>query len=227
MNTTRLEELSGNLRRVQDRVDKAARHAGRNPSDITLIAVTKFFPASDVQHLYDLGHRDFGENRDDEGETKSVLIPADANWHFQGQIQGRKISSLLDWADQIHSLASLDHASKCERVLSERGESREFFIQINMEPERADRGGIAITSLATFRDSLRAMTHINLLGLMTVPPVESDPQSAFALIAESAARENLTKLSIGMSGDFEEAIAVGATHIRIGSSILGSRPTLA
>ncbi len=227
MSDKRLEELAGNLRFVQERIDIAARDAGRDPSEITLIAVTKFFPASDVQHLYDLGIRDFGENRDDEGEVKSALIPADARWHFQGQIQGRKIASLVNWADQIHSLASLDHAGKCERILSELGESREFFIQINLEPDRVDRGGIALTSLATFLESLRAMIHVKVLGLMTVPPIESDPQSAFALIAESAARENLTQLSIGMSGDFEEAIAVGATHIRIGSSILGSRPPLA
>lgn len=227
MSDTRLAELSLNLRSVQERVESRARGVGRDPAEITLIAVTKFFPASDVQLLYDLGIRDFGENRDDEAEVKSALIPADARWHFQGQIQGRKIASLMTWADQIHSLASLSHAGKCERALSELGESRDFFIQINLEPERADRGGIPITSLANFLDSLRAMIHLNVVGLMTVPPIESDPESAFALIAESAARENLTQLSIGMSGDFEEAIVAGATHIRIGSSILGSRPPFA
>ena len=221
----RFDELRINLRAVQEKIEKAASAAGREPDEITLIAVTKFFPLSDVRALYDLGIRNFGENRDEEGAQKAGELASDALWHFQGQIQGRKIPSLLEWADYIHSLDSLDHATKCERRLAEMGESRAFFIQINLEPERTDRGGITLSQLPEFISAVRELRHLQVSGLMTVPPVDADPARSFAQIAAAADLVGVEGLSMGMSGDFEAAICAGATHIRVGSSILGSRPT--
>jgi len=226
--SARREELRTNLQSVTERISAAAESVGRDPKEVTLIAVTKFFPLDDVRHLYDLGVRHFGENRDDEGSEKSEGLGEEATWHFQGQIQGRKIRSLVEWADVIHSLDSLDHASKFERILGELEQSRDFFIQINLEPAREDRGGIQPGDLDRFLEEIRLFSHLNLLGLMTVPPISAEPETAFAEIAGLASRHrlsHLTQLSMGMSGDFEAAIRTGATHIRVGSSILGSRPT--
>lgn len=222
----RREELSRNLELVEDRIAKAAHEAGRERSEITLIAVTKFFPATDVQILYELGLRNFGENRDSEGASKSALLPDDITWHFQGQIQSRKISSILSWADLIHSLDSIDHAEKISRTL-EKSQSRiEAFIQVNLESERMDRGGVAVGDVDVFQGELSQFPRIQLLGLMSVLPIDLPPSKGFSIMADMQSRTGLTCLSIGMSGDFEEAIAAGATHIRVGSSILGSRPAL-
>ncbi len=223
--SARHEEIRENLEAVQQRILAAATAAGRGVDEITLIAVSKFFPIEDAQSLYELGIRDFGENRDDEGASKSVLLPTDARWHFQGQIQSRKISSIMGWADSIHSLDSLEHAAKCERALIELGENREFFIQINLEPQRRDRGGIALDELPQFLQSTEKFSQVRPVGVMAVLPIAADPRHSFETIATAASRCGLSKLSLGMSGDFEEAIASGATHIRVGSSILGSRPT--
>lgn len=224
--TARSEELASNLARVEERISRAADAAGRHRSEITLIAVTKFFQASDAQILYDLGVRNFGENRDSEGAEKSPALPSDAIWHFQGQIQSRKIPSILSWADLIHSLDSIDHAKKISRNLEQSERAIDLFIQVNLESERADRGGVAVGELLNFKRELSLIPRLHIRGLMSVLPIEMAPAEGFALMAELRLKSGVADLSIGMSGDFEEAIASGATHIRVGSSILGSRPTL-
>lgn len=217
----RLEEVTLSLAKVQERIARAAEKARRNPAEITLIAVTKNFPASDAEILYDLGIRDMGENRDDEGARKSEQLPADIRWHYHGQIQSRKIKSIASWADVVHSLDSLSHAEKFAAM----GEGRpiEFFLQINLEPAREDRGGIAPELIKEFMNHLRDKTEIHLVGLMTVAPRHQDPSEVFTKLARLKEEAGLEKLSMGMSGDFEAAISAGATHIRVGSSILGSR----
>ena len=215
------EEIAENLARVREKVAQAAVGSGRNFDEITLIAVTKNFPASDAQILYDLGIRDMGENRDEEGARKSEQLPADISWHFQGQIQSRKIKSISSWADVVHSLDSLSHAEKFA-ALGE-GKPNEFFLQVNLEPEREDRGGIAPEMIEDFMEQLATKTEICPTGLMTVAPIDQDPAKAFEKLASLQQRAGVEKLSMGMSGDFEAAIYAGATHIRIGSSILGSR----
>jgi PLP dependent protein len=229
--TARETELANNLQAVQERIDKAVKTVGRSRSEITLIAVTKFFPVSDVEILYDLGLRDFGENRDSEGADKSLLLPIDARWHFQGQVQSRKIRSIATWADVIHSLDSLEHAAKFNEILGrELGTheaGREFFVQVNLEPERRDRGGVSPAELEDFLASIKSFASLNVSGLMAVLPIDRDIDEGFAYLARLRERFGLLKLSMGMSSDFEAAIRAGATHIRVGSSILGSRPTLA
>jgi pyridoxal phosphate enzyme (YggS family) len=222
--SSRKEELAQNLALVEARIEGALAQSGRRRDEITLIAVTKFFPASDAMHLYDLGLRHFGENRDSDGAQKSAELPADIHWHFQGQIQSRKISSILGWAQTIHSLDSYDHAEKCSRFLSADDLEREFFIQVNLEPERSDRGGVAKPEIPAFYESIRKLPHIKVSGLMCVLPLAAEPISAFSDLAKLVDQLELPSLSLGMSGDFEAAILSGATHIRVGSSILGSRP---
>lgn len=218
---SRAEEIAANLAQVQEKISRAAAASDRTLDEITLIAVTKNFPVSDAQILYDLGIRNMGENRDEEGARKSEQLPADIRWHFQGQIQSRKIKSISSWADVIHSLDSLSHAEKFA-ALGE-GAPTEFFVQINLEPERHDRGGIAPTQIDTFLQELAEKAEIFPIGLMTVAPIDQDPTRVFTELSEMQRRVRLQNLSMGMSGDFEAAISAGATHIRIGSSILGSR----
>ena len=218
---SRAEDIAANLAQVQEKISRAAAASDRTLDEITLIAVTKNFPVSDAQILYDLGIRNMSENRDEEGARKSEQLPADIRWHFQGQIQSRKIKSISSWADVIHSLDSLSHAEKFA-ALGE-GAPTEFFVQINLEPERHDRGGIAPTQIDTFLQELAEKAEIFPIGLMTVAPIDQDPTRVFTELSEMQRRVRLQNLSMGMSGDFEAAISAGATHIRIGSSILGSR----
>ena len=215
-------ELQQNLESVEQRVLKALN--GRNRESLTLVVVTKTFPVEDVQILYELGVRHFGENRDHEGSEKAPTIPSDAHWYFQGEIQSRKIKSIAGWAKTILSLDSLDHATK----FASYGD-HEYFLQVNLQPERVDRGGVKPSALAQFIDS----SSVPITGLMCVPPLERDPKEAFAEVTslrqglQEQGYSQLTGLSIGMSTDFEAAISAGATHIRVGSSILGSRQPIA
>ena len=223
---SRYSEIAANLAAVQSRIATAAQAVGRATEEIQLIVVTKNFPLSDVEILYELGIRNFGENRDQEGATKSAELSGDVRWHFQGQIQSRKIKSIGSWAEVIHSLDSLDHAGKFASLTQSR--PREFFLQVNLEPARVDRGGVPLESLPQFLSDLNAESGISPIGLMTVAPVDAPAREAFSTLKEAQRQlindfPALTNLSMGMSGDFEEAIYEGATHIRVGSSILGSR----
>ena len=210
---TRSEELAANLASVQERITR---------SDVTLIVVTKTYPVSDVQILKELGVENFGENRTEEGEVKAVAVPA--TWHFQGGIQSRKIKDIVQWADVIHSLDSTEHALK----LGQRAvRPIEVFLQLSLDGD-PDRGGVVESELAALAEVVVAAPNLELVGLMCVPPVSAIPAEAFSQIYSVHQRflsnfPNAQSLSTGMSGDFEVAIDHGATHIRVGSSILGSR----
>jgi pyridoxal phosphate enzyme (YggS family) len=222
---SRALEISENLAAVEERIGRALQESNRRRDEISLIAVTKFFPLSDLEILYGLGLRNFGENRDQEGSAKANELPSDISWHFQGQIQSKKIPSIIEWARVIHSLDSLEHGRKFNQRLNELDQSREFFIQVNLEPVRSDRGGVALTEVEDFFNSVGEFSHLKIMGLMSVPPVDLPPRAAFDDVASMAEQLGLGSLSLGMSNDFEDAILAGATHIRVGSSILGSRPT--
>jgi pyridoxal phosphate enzyme (YggS family) len=210
---SRREELKERLGQVQSKITRP---------DVTLIVVTKTYPVSDVQILHDLGVRNFGENRNEEGLEKSAAI--DATWHFQGGIQSRKLRDIASWADVIHSIDNLGHLQKLDSV-SERG--IDIFLQLSLDGD-PDRGGVIESELAQLADAALAAEHLRLVGLMCVPPVLAEPRSAFTEIAAIHRRfiadyPQATSLSAGMSGDYEIAMDSGATHIRVGSSILGSR----
>ena len=210
---TRREELATNLASVQERITR---------SDVTLIVVTKTYPVSDVQILKELGVENFGENRTEEGEVKAAAVPA--TWHFQGGIQSRKLKDIVQWADVIHSLDSTEHALK----LGQRAvRPMKVFLQLSLDGD-PERGGVVESELAALAEVVVAAPNLTLAGLMCVPPVSAIPAEAFSQIYSVHQRflrdfPNAQSLSTGMSGDFEVAIDHGATHIRVGSSILGSR----
>jgi len=213
-----------NLKAVQLRISEACQASGRNASEVTLIAVTKNYPISDVQILVDYGVSNFGENRDQEGREKSAAIKA--HWHFQGQIQSNKIGSIASWAQTVHSLDEARHVEKFSRAIPE-GKKLEVFIQVALDASPG-RGGVGEQSLAQMADLVISFPALELQGLMAVAPLGEDPDRAFARLAiiHSEFIQQFPRsaaLSAGMSLDYESAIAHGATHVRIGSSILGSR----
>jgi pyridoxal phosphate enzyme (YggS family) len=193
--------------------------------DITLIAVTKTYPVSDVEILHSLGQRNFGENRSEEGAEKSAQV--DGTWHYQGQVQSRKLRDIAGWASYIHSIDSSDHALKLSRICEELGKDISIFIQLSLDGA-PERGGVIATEIIALAEKIAVLPNIKLAGLMCVPPVTYEHQRAFTEIAQIhqsfiGSFSQAKSLSAGMSSDFEVAIAHGATHLRIGSQILGSR----
>ncbi len=212
----RLEEISQNLAHVRAKIAAVASHP------VTLIAVTKTFPVSDVQILKELGVSDFGENRDSEGSDKSQIVQG--NWHFQGQIQSNKLKSITSWASVIHSLDDPRHFEIIEKVAPH---PLSIFLQVSLDGAH-NRGGAGVDQLYRLAELVSDSKIHTLAGLMTVPPVEMVPEAAFSQLSvirnEFLSRfPKADSLSAGMSGDYEVAISHGATHVRVGSSILGSR----
>jgi len=212
----RKEELSQNLELVRSKIAKVANH------EVTLIAVTKTFPVSDAQILNELGVREFGENRDAEGAEKAAVVSG--TWHFQGQIQSNKLKSITSWASVIHSLDDPRHFEIIEKVAPH---PLQIFLQVSLDGAH-HRGGAGLEELHSLAALVEKSETHTLAGLMSVPPVEMDPNEAFAQLAVIHTEfmklfPGAKSLSAGMSGDYEEAISHGATHVRVGSSILGSR----
>ena len=201
------------------------------PSNVTLIVVTKTFPASDIEILYQLGERNFGENRDSEGAEKSELLADDSIWHFQGGIQSNKLRSIVQWSDYIHSLDDLSHAEKISHVALEMGKKQNCFIQVNLDSDdesHTHRSGISPAEISSFAERTAQLPGLTIVGVMGVGPLHQDPAPAFARLQRASLELQeiiplATYISGGMSGDFEVAMKYGATHVRIGSSILGSR----
>ena len=221
--SSRAAEISANLQAITARIVSAAESAGRDPEEITLIAVTKTFPVSDVKILYELGVRDFGENRDQEGSVKFSELPEDSNWHFQGQIQSNKLKSIATWADVIHSIDDISHAKKLSSLVG----AKDIFVQVSLDG-LPGRGGVNPEQLLDFLAEVTALANLKVRGLMAVAPLDEPPLEAFKrlkALSETVIKThpNTWEISAGMSNDFEAAISQGATHIRIGSQILGVR----
>ena len=219
--SVRKAEIARNLQEVKERIIGAAKSVNRDPNEIELIVVTKTFPISDIEILRELGETNFGENRDQEAGPKAEIISA--TWHFQGQIQSNKIKSICQWADVIHSISSEKEILKFAQ--SER--KHQLFLQVSLDGQEG-RGGASRAELAQLADLVNESNNLELLGLMAVAPLGVEPMKAFADLAQinqgfAGQFPNSKFLSAGMSGDFEAAIKYGATHIRVGSSILGSR----
>jgi hypothetical protein len=224
----RMTELSLSLADVRARVLEATAKASRKPEEVTLIAVTKTYPSSDVEILHQLGVTDFGENRSAEGLEKSSNVSA--HWHFQGQIQSNKIAAISSWAQTVHSLDDLSHVAKFDRAVGEiPGKRLNVFVQISLDGDTS-RAGVRGDDLLALGQAISSTRHLDLAGIMVVPPVHAEPEKAFSEVALLSQRfclefPSAQSLSAGMSGDFEIAIAHGATHIRVGSQILGPRAT--
>ena len=224
----RKTELSLSLADVRVRVLEATAKASRKPEEVTLIAVTKTYPSSDVEILHQLGVTDFGENRSAEGLEKSSIVSA--HWHFQGQIQSNKIAAISSWAKTVHSLDDLSHVAKFDRAVGEiPGKRLNVFVQISLDGDTS-RAGVRGDDLLALGQAISSTQHLDLTGIMVVPPVQAEPEKAFSEVALLSQRfclefPSARSLSAGMSGDYEIAIAHGATHIRVGSQILGPRAT--
>jgi len=219
--SNRKEEIARNLQEVKERIKSAAKSVNRDPAEIQLIVVTKTFPISDVEILRELGESNFGENRDQEAAPKAESISA--TWHFQGQIQSNKIKSICEWADVIHSISSEKEILR----FAQSPRKHQVFLQVSLDGQEG-RGGASPAELAELANLVNESNNLELLGLMAVAPLGVEPENAFADLAQinqgfADQFPNSKYLSAGMSGDFEVAIKYGATHIRIGSSILGSR----
>jgi pyridoxal phosphate enzyme (YggS family) len=219
--SVRKDEITRNLQEIKERIISAAKAVNRDPAEISLIVVTKTFPISDIEILTELGESNFGENKDQEAGPKAEVIPA--TWHFQGQIQSNKIKTICQWADVIHSISSAKEILK----FAQSPRKHQVFLQVSLDGQ-AGRGGASPADLAQLADLVNESNNLELLGLMAVAPLDVEPKKAFAdlaLINQGFAGQfpNAKYLSAGMSSDFEAAIKFGATHIRVGSSILGSR----
>ena len=232
----RREELSQSLGRVRERIDLACRAAGRSRDDVVLIVVTKFFPATDVETLCDLGVTDIGENRDQEASAKIAALPPEVRQrlqvHFVGQLQSNKAVSLAAYVDTVHSVDRDKLVRALSRAATLAGRDIGALVQVSLGGSCAaqERGGIQPEDVAGLANSVAAAEHVTLRGVMAVAPLGADPGEAFARLARVAQRvreahPGATWISAGMSADLEAAIANGATHLRVGSAILGSRPT--
>jgi PLP dependent protein len=229
--SSRREELAQRLAEVRRRIAKACEAAGRDAGGVTLIAVTKTWPASDVRLLSELGITDVGENRDAEAAPKAAqcadLTANGLTWHFIGQLQTNKAASVVGYASVVHSVdrPRLIHAlgraaRQAERVVR-------CLIQVSLDNDPA-RGGAPADSVPGLAEALEAEDGLVLAGVMAIPPLGVAPAEAFSRLLGSAAavrevRPSATVISAGMSADLEAAVAAGATHLRIGTALLGDR----
>jgi PLP dependent protein len=229
----RREEVAANLEQVRQRIETACADSGRRPEDIELIVVTKFFPVSDIVLLAELGVRNVGENRDQEAREKLTdprLETAGLIRHFIGQLQTNKAASVVSYADAIHSVDRLRLVSALARAAAASSRRPRVLVQVSLE-DAPGRGGAPVHEAAALADAIAAEPALELGGVMAVAPMEADPDEAFARLHEvwgriQAEHPEANWLSAGMSGDLEAAIRHGATHLRVGSAILGSRPAL-
>ncbi|MEY2848850.1 MAG: hypothetical protein RI885_1515 [Actinomycetota bacterium] len=220
--------LAERLAEVRSAITDAAAEAGRDPGLITTVVVTKFHPASLVRELAGLGVTDLGESRHQEAQGKAAeLADLGLVWHFVGQLQSKKARQVASYCGVVHSLdrdSVIDALSTIDTV-----GGVDAFLQLNLTDDPA-RGGVAESDLDRATERIVAAPGIRLLGVMAVAPAEGEPRAAFARVRAASDRvraidPRADALSIGMSGDFREAILEGATHLRIGTAITGNRPT--
>ncbi|WP_416898073.1 MAG: YggS family pyridoxal phosphate-dependent enzyme [Minwuia sp.] len=220
-------DIADNLQQVLGQVEAAARSAGRDPADITLIAVSKTKPASLIADAIGAGQRVFGENRLQELEEKWPDLQArypQVELHCIGPLQSRKVAPAVALFDVIHTIDREKTARAAAKAMAEQGRRPDCLIQINTgeEPQKA---GIAPPDADAFIELCRGELDLPVRGLMCIPPVDEEPSPHFALLKKIADRNQLEWLSMGMSADFEIAIQFGATHVRVGTAIFGARGT--
>lgn len=223
-------ELQANLHDVEQEISAACIVANRTRADVTLIAVTKTWPASDVDLLAGLGVTDVGENRDQEAKPKHEEVQAkDLTWHAIGQLQTNKAKSVAAWADVVHSVDRTDLVVALTKAVVGRDKSLGVLIQANLDPHPTEnRGGALPTDLMKLAELISDCDGLQLQGIMGVAPLAGDDDLAFSKLQELASQiqnsfPKANWISAGMSGDFATALKYGATHLRIGSSILGNR----
>ncbi|GGG05535.1 YggS family pyridoxal phosphate enzyme [Rhodococcoides trifolii] len=231
----RRADIENALTAVRDRLTAACVAADRDPGEVTLLPVTKFFPASDIEILRELGCSEFGESREQDATSKVVELGSDGiRWHMIGHLQRNKAKNVAAWAYSIHSVDSarlitaLDKAVRGALDDGDRAAPLDVLLQVSLDGD-VHRGGAPREELAELADRVAESTALRFAGVMAVPPIESDADAAFADLA--AIHENLLRVhpealqrSAGMTGDLEEAVRHGSTCVRVGTAILGPRP---
>ncbi|MFI1795956.1 YggS family pyridoxal phosphate-dependent enzyme [Streptomyces sp. NPDC020379] len=237
--TDRRTELAANLARVEERISAACAAAGRKREDVTLVVVTKTYPASDVRLLAELGVRHVAENRDQDAAPKAAeCADLPLTWHFVGQLQTNKVRSVVSYADVVHSVDRIRLVTSLSAAAVRAGRQLDCLIQVALDAEsgeRGDRGGVAPDGVAGLAHAIAAAEGLRPAGLMTVAPLAGPyagrPRAAFDRLMEistglRAAHPAANMVSAGMSADLDDAVAAGATHVRVGSAVLGVRPGL-
>ena len=231
--TARADVVAANLDVVRRRIATACAEAARPEDDVSLVVVTKFFPASDVRLLADLGVTDVGENRHQEAEHKAAeCADLGLRWHFIGGLQSNKAAAVAAYADVVESVDRAKLVAPLSRGAHSRGHEVDVLLQVSLDPPGADgRSGADPDDLADLARLVEEAGKLRLRGLMAVAPLGEEPDVAFARLAdvrESFVRDHpeATTLSAGMSGDLEAAVRHGATHVRVGSAVLGERPAV-
>jgi len=237
MTAGRRAVLAANLLAVRDRIAAAARAAGRAPEEITLVAVSKTFPAQDVAALLDLGVTDFGENRDQEAAVKVAEVAAlratagpVPRWHFVGQVQRKKAGSVASYADVVHSVDRPGLADALGRGAAHGERELEVLLQVSLDDDDASAGraGVAPDRVVELAEHVLGVPRLRLAGVMGLAPREGDAAVAFARLAHVAAQVRSLSVtavvvSAGMSGDLEVAVAHGSTLVRVGTALFGDR----
>ena len=233
MSQGRRDEIEAGLATVRDRIEGACTDAGRSSTEITLVVVTKFFPPSDVRLLADLGVRHVGENRHQEAVEKAgECADLDLDWHFIGSLQSNKAAAVAGYSTVVESVDRTKLLGGLSRGAQEHGKELDCLVQVSLDPpEASGRSGAAMDAVPGLAERVLEADGLRLRGVMGVAPLGGDARAAFARLAEVAAVVRLmepqaTWISGGMSGDLEEAIKEGATHLRIGSAVLGPRPVV-
>jgi len=219
-----MENTASRLDEVRERIARVCKPARREPADITLIAVSKTHPAERIIPLIEAGQRVFGENRVAEAAAKWPQLREahpDIELHLIGQLQSNKAEEAVQLFDCIHSLDRVSLLTALTKAMDKTGKRVPCFVQVNIGDE-PQKGGCPISELPEFLAQVR-LSGIPLAGLMCIPPADTEAAPFFALLAKLAADHGLQGLSMGMSGDYETAVMLGATHVRVGSALFGAR----
>jgi len=226
-----MADIEQQLHEIRDRISAACSRSRRDPAEVNLIAVSKTFPEADIRTAVELGQVLFGESRLQEAAPKVEALPQHLEWHFIGRVQKNKVRKILPLFETVHAVDSMKLAAYMDDVAKDLDLRPNIFLQVNQAGEES-KGGFSPDSLLEALPEISELKHIEVVGLMSIPPAVENPEDSrhwFAGLRElsSEIRQKsglkLPYLSMGMSGDFEVAVEEGATHVRVGSSIFGKR----
>lgn len=225
--------ITENLKQVHDNIDAACKVVGRDPKEVTLIAVSKTKPVPMLQEAYDAGERVFGENKVQEITDKYPQLPQDIHWHMIGHLQRNKVKYIVDKVAMIHSVDSLRLAETIEQEAAKHQVTVPILIEVNVAEEES-KFGVKVSEVLPLVESIAAFPHIKIMGLMTIAPYVEDPEEnrpvfrqlkklSVDIDAKNINNVNMSVLSMGMTGDYQVAVQEGATMVRVGTGIFGER----
>lgn len=225
--------LSDNLHEVQENIRKACERSGRNPEDVTLIAVSKTKPVSDIEQIYAAGIREFGENKVQEMNDKQKVLPGDINWHMIGHLQSNKVKYIVDNVAMIHSVDSVRLAEEISKEAVKKNVTVDILVEVNVAKEES-KFGLYTEDVRQFVEQISKLPGINIKGLMTSAPFVDNPEDnrqyfkklkdlSVDINAKNIDNVHMDFLSMGMTNDYVVAVEEGATHVRVGTAIFGHR----